>query len=151
MVTFLAAGRHLLLTTTKLYCFVTEVRAHACVRACVWTTCRRLLPEVEQTGHDPAVLHYICMSRLFLPLLRHLVTAEFWLSRLQLICPHCFVSFTAWLQVDLVLLQMPLVRSLCSLFPHFSVKRLISIGSRCGIEGWTHIYINIKTSAYPWC
>ena len=149
MVTFLAAGRHLLLTTTKLYCFVTEARA--CMHACVRTTCRRLLPEVEQTGHDPAVLHYICMSRLFLPLLRHLVTAEFWLSRLQLICPHCFVSFTAWLQVDLVLLQMPLVRSLCSLFPHFSVKRLISIGSRCGIEGWTHIYINIKTSAYPWC
>ena len=35
MVTFLAAGHHLLLTTTKLYCFVTEVRARVCVCVCV--------------------------------------------------------------------------------------------------------------------
>ena len=44
-VTFPAAGHHLPLTATKLYCLVTEAR--------VWTTCPRLLPESARPGVEP--------------------------------------------------------------------------------------------------
>ena len=57
MVTFPAAGHHRPLTSTKLYCLVTEAR--------VWTTCQWLLRQAEQLRFEPATFCVTSHSALY--------------------------------------------------------------------------------------